>query len=978
LIRGLSLSATTSLVVGTIIGSGIFIKTARMAQVVGTPSLVLLAWVAAGLLSLAGALSYAELGAMLPAAGGEYVYLRAAYGDLPAFLFGWMRFIVGSTGSLASIAAGFAIFLAALIPLDKVWMQRSFDFLGQHIDWQLGEQQIVAVAILLLLTAVNCLKVVFGGWVQIIFSTAKVLAIIAIMLGAFFFAPTASWEHLRSPAGAAAWSGWSAFGAAMLAALWAYDGWNNMPMAAGEVRDPGRNVPRGLMFGMAIVLTVYVLVNVAYCYSLPFSEIVSSSSTLHGSALPVAAKAAQTFLPRFGVAFLALAGVLSTVGTLNGSILTGARIPFAMARDGLFFSRFADLSEKTAVPVPSIIFQGIWGSVLVLSASFDQLTDCVVFAGMIFYATTTFAVFVLRRKMPDANRPYKTLGYPIVPIIYILVALWLLVNTLRTSTVESVAGLVLIGLGLPVFYWQRKARRVVPMLILFFTVMSLHAGNKAFQYSEGGIIRGPLAKKEIALEFTADEFTDGAPAILDQLAARNIQASFFLTGRCVRNPTNEALVRRIVDEGHYLGPHSDTHPLLCPWAGPKKTLVTKEFFQGQMETNIEVLEKFGVRREGILYFIPPYEHYNEEIVQWAKQIHLQLINFSPGTRSTADYIEDGSSNFISSEAIIDSIETKEKKDGLNGYLLLLHFGVSPHRTDKMADHLGELLDYLQGRGYEFVRVDELLGTGGLTNGMPCPFDTNKMEFAGTPVEQARFLLRPVRRGGDLGRPLKKLPEPLENLIGQPVKITREALRAYLEKHGIAESDLGGPITNKLRAKYFIIHDTSTPNYRTNAFPSDINQTSWRLNNLDIWKKHPAAHIFVSRTGQSKTFHEFVVPWRATKFESKVLTTNQSRGLFIHIENTLPRRSDPARHPGNDAIAPQPGFTEPMLDRLALLYLTASLEHGQWMVPAFHATIDAGLYDAHDDPQNFDLTEWAKRLGVLIEQIRQGETPSSPG
>jgi APA family basic amino acid/polyamine antiporter len=423
LVRGLNLSATISLVVGTIIGTGVFIKTARMAQSAGSPGLVL-------------ALSYAELGGMLPAAGGEYVYLRAAYGDLPAFLFGWMRLVVGSTGSLASMAAGFAIFLSILLPLDAVWAQNTFIFLGQKILWKFGPQQIISVSIILILSAVNCLRVAFGGWVQSFFTFAKVGAIAVIIVGAFFFAPSAHWDHLRAPAGAAGWCGLPAFGAAMLAALWAYDGWNNMPMAAGEVKDPGRNVPRGLILGMFIVLGIYLLVNLAYCYALPFEAIATSSSTLHGSALPVAAKAAQTFMPRFGIGLLAIAGVLSTVGALNGSILTGARIPYAMARDGLFFSTFGDLNATTAVPVPSIIFQGIWASILALSAT----------------------VFVLRRKMPDAPRPYKTLGYPVVPFIFILVALWLLVNTLRTSTVESVTGLILIGLGLPVFFWQRKSR----------------------------------------------------------------------------------------------------------------------------------------------------------------------------------------------------------------------------------------------------------------------------------------------------------------------------------------------------------------------------------------------------------------------------------------------------------------------------------------------------------------------------------------
>ena len=259
---------------------------------------------------------------------------------------------------------------------------------------------------------------------------------------------------------------------------------------------------------------------------------------------------------------------------------------------------------------------------------------------------------------------------------------------------------------------------------------------------------------------------------------------------------------------------------------------------------------------------------------------------------------------------------------------------------------------------------------GAESSKPCPFDTNRMEFAGTPLQQAKCLLRPVKRGGVLGQPLAVLPGPLEHLIGQPVEITRDQLGRYLQKHKISEDDIGGPITNSLPAKYFIIHDTSTPNYGTNPFPPDINQATWRLNNLDIWKKHPVAHIFVSRTGESVTAHEFVVPWRATKFESKVLTHEQSRGLFVHVENSMPRRSDPARAPGNDAIGPEPGFTVPMLDRLALLYLTASLEHGRWMVPASHAAIDAGLIDGHDDPQNFDLNLWAKRLGLLLKEAGQ--------
>ncbi len=247
-----------------------------------------------------------------------------------------------------------------------------------------------------------------------------------------------------------------------------------------------------------------------------------------------------------------------------------------------------------------------------------------------------------------------------------------------------------------------------PFLALFLAVMTAQAGSDRFQYQEGGIIRGPRGNKILALEFTADEFTEGGTNVLDQLAARRVKASFFLTGRCLRNPANQALARRIVADGHFLGPHSDSHPLLCPWSGPKKTLVTKEFFQGEMERNIEAIEQFGAKRTAIRFFIPPYEWYNEEIARWGSELDLRLINFTPGTRATADYTENSASNFVSSQVIFNSIVAREKKDGLNGYLLLLHMGSGPLRTDKMTDHLGELIDYLRGRGYQFVRVDELL------------------------------------------------------------------------------------------------------------------------------------------------------------------------------------------------------------------------------------------------------------------------------
>jgi basic amino acid/polyamine antiporter, APA family len=459
LIRGLTLTDTTALVIGTVIGTGVFLKAAPMAQDVGTPTLVLLAWVAAGLLSLAGALTYAELGAMLPEAGGEYVYLRKSYGEASAFLFGWQRFIVAGSASIAALGAGFAIFLSRLVPLDAVWVRHDFIFLGQTINWQFGAKQVVAVGVILLLTAVNCLTVVVGGKVQSVLTVLKIAGIAFVIFGVFFASPTASWSHLATPASTPQWSGFALFGTAMLAALWGYDGWNNMPMAAGEVKNPGHNIPRALILGMVVVMAIYCLMNLSYFYALPFEEVVTANSTKYRDALPAAAKAAQTFMGDFGGRFVSIAFVVSAFGALNGSILSNARVPYAMARDGMFFAKMGALSAGTHVPVFGLIVQAIWSCVLALSGTFDQLTDCLLFASWIFYGLVTSSVFVLRRKLPNADRPYKTFGYPIVPLVFVLVALWLIINTLFTKPVESVVGLILMVLGLPLYFYFRAKRK---------------------------------------------------------------------------------------------------------------------------------------------------------------------------------------------------------------------------------------------------------------------------------------------------------------------------------------------------------------------------------------------------------------------------------------------------------------------------------------------------------------------------------------
>ena len=455
LIRSLTLTDSTALVIGKVIGTGIFLKAAVMTQQVQSPGLMLAAWAAAGLLSLAGALTYAELGAMFPSAGGEYVYLRAAYGRLPAFLYGWMQIAVAQTGIIAALGIGCATFLSALVPLTRNWISHTFHLFGHEFSWQLGSQQVVALTLILFFSAINCAGVAFGGRTQTFLTAAKIAGITAIVIGVFFFSTGGTWKNL-SAVNAAQGIGLKSFGAAMLAALWAYNGWNNLPMAAGEVRDPGRNLPRALIGGMLVVLTIYLLVSFAYVYALPVEQIITSNSTAHPNALPVATKAVQTFLGPLGSRLISIIFIVSTVGALNGGILTAARVPYAMARDGLLFSRVGDVGEKSRAPVWAIAIQALWACVLALSGTFDQLTDFAVFALWMFFALTTAAVFVLRRKLPKAARPYRTIGYPVVPLIFIMVAVWLVANTLQTNLKSAGAGLVLIAIGLPLYYYFRR------------------------------------------------------------------------------------------------------------------------------------------------------------------------------------------------------------------------------------------------------------------------------------------------------------------------------------------------------------------------------------------------------------------------------------------------------------------------------------------------------------------------------------------
>ncbi|MBV9084246.1 MAG: amino acid permease [Acidobacteriaceae bacterium] len=448
LVRGLTLTHSISLVIGTILGAGIFLKTAVVVQQVHSPYTTLAAWASAGFLSLAGALTYAELGAMLPRAGGEYVFLRAAYGDLAAFLYGWMRVVIGG-GGIAALAVGFSTFLYSAVPGNQIWLVHRFKLGTQVVHWQFGSMQVTAVALIAVLSILNCFRVRFGGRVQTVLTVTKVFTVILFIAAIFMFA--------KPPEQAAVYSAGRSgntlaqFGAAMIAAVWTYNGWSYLPMVAGEVKKPGRNLPLALIVGMSAIMLTYVLLNMAYFRAVPLEEIATSNSTLYPNAPPVAIRAASTTLGSAGSKFVAVALMVSSIGALHGVMLSVTRIPFAMARDGLFFHVFGVLGRSSRVPVWSVAIHACWASLLAVSGTFDQLTDMAVFSYWIFYALAAAAIFVLRRKMPDAARPYKTLGYPVVPFLFVATSVWLLVSSLQSNMLESAVGLALMLLGVPLY-----------------------------------------------------------------------------------------------------------------------------------------------------------------------------------------------------------------------------------------------------------------------------------------------------------------------------------------------------------------------------------------------------------------------------------------------------------------------------------------------------------------------------------------------
>ncbi len=461
LVRGLGLIAAISVNVANVIGTGVFLKARVMTCNVGTPGMALTVWLVAGLLSLAGALTYAELLAMFPRAAGEYGIMRDAYGRPWGFIYGWTQFAIARSASAAALAVGFAIFLNDLIGgrLNHTYFTLH---LPRGFDVPFTRLQLVALGAIGVTVLINCAAVKFSGGVATFLTSIKVLLLIGVGLGAFFYSG-GDWSHLtQANVGglcekvAITGGGAAGFAAAMLGALWAYDGWNNVTFLAGEVKNPERNLPLGLIISLFLVMGLYLLVNIGYYHVLTPTQVagVAASSS-------VAAEVVRRLLGAMAVTLMAAAMMTSSFGALHASILATSRVPYAMARDKLFFEGLAKVSPRTRVPIRSLIALGIWSCVIALSGSYDQLTDSAIFALTLFYVFVAGSVFIFRRRMPDARRPYRTWGYPVVPIVFIMVNGWLIFRTIYDNPKQTAIGLGLILIGLPVYLiWAYRDRKM--------------------------------------------------------------------------------------------------------------------------------------------------------------------------------------------------------------------------------------------------------------------------------------------------------------------------------------------------------------------------------------------------------------------------------------------------------------------------------------------------------------------------------------
>ena len=433
--RVLGFTSVVGILVGTVIGSGIFVAPNRIASLVESPQLIMAVWVVGGILSFFGALAFAELGAAYPQAGGMYVYLREGYGRLIAFLFGWTLFLVIDSGAIATLSVAFSTrYLPYFVPLSPL------------------AGKLVALTLIMLLVAVNILGVRYGAALQNLLMFIKFGAIVTVSLVVFTVVQGNTAHWIQPPPGPATGALVGNFGAALVLALWAYKGWEAVSFSTGEIKNPERNVPIGLVAGTAVAILLYISTNLAYLYVFPAAEIAQSSR--------IAADVMNVALGPIGASIIAAVILFSITGAANGNVLTAPRVFFAMARDGLFFKKFADLHPRLLTPHVSILATGAWAAVLSVTGTFEQLATYVIFGQWIFFGLTVAVVMVLRRTKPDLPRPYRTWGYPITPVIFILAALYISVSTLVTQPLNAAAGLGIIIAGVPAFfYWQRRNRR---------------------------------------------------------------------------------------------------------------------------------------------------------------------------------------------------------------------------------------------------------------------------------------------------------------------------------------------------------------------------------------------------------------------------------------------------------------------------------------------------------------------------------------
>lgn len=466
LARTLGLWTTISVVIGGIIGSGIFMKPSLMASQLGSPEWLVGVWIIAGLVTLCGALSNAEVAAMMPETGGQYIFFQRMYGDAVAFLYGWSAFAVMNTAGVASIAYVLGTYVEYFVTLPRFdpATENSFrigiPFVGTIFPLANIGVKLVTIVVVMGLTWVNMISTESGGRLQVIFTALKLGAIVLIVLG-LFASPHGDISHFVNDSSTIRPQGWSmvtAVIAAITGAFWGYDGWNNITFIAGEVKNPQRNIPRSLLMGILACIATYVLINLAYLYILPIDQIASSSM--------VASHASEVVMGGIGGGIIAVMVIVSTFGTTNGNVLATARVSFAMAEQRQFFRSMGKVHPRFQTPANALLVHGVWTSVLVLSGSFDMLTDMLIFVSYLFYALGVLGVFVLRRRMPHAERPYKVWGYPVVPAIFVLFALFFLVVTLindiqlymagKTAIINSLLGLLLTVIGIPLYWYFRR------------------------------------------------------------------------------------------------------------------------------------------------------------------------------------------------------------------------------------------------------------------------------------------------------------------------------------------------------------------------------------------------------------------------------------------------------------------------------------------------------------------------------------------